>query len=79
MIVHSNKWAMALLGFAGAASASIVHNDYWKTEHNWTNTQQKVEVREGISYGTDAFTEQLMKSGWTAVGHPDDWIESENV
>lgn len=71
-------WASALL-LAATAQAGIVQNSYWADNHNFISSVHNVKIEDGITYGNNAATDQLMRSGWSLEGHPDDYDSYTNV
>jgi hypothetical protein len=63
---------------AVATHAEIVDNAFWQGHDNsWS--QQKIKIADGIPGGTDVSTNQYIQSSWAAVGHPKDYLLSDNV
>ena len=66
--MNLKSWIVALI-VASNVEAEIVSNDYWE-EHEWTDTALKVEIEDGVVYGTTPGMTQFFHSGWTIEGNP---------
>jgi len=71
--MKQQNWTIALVlaTVASVANAEIVNDSYWEAEHDFTNSSIKVDVIDGIVFGTSDFITHRIHSSWTSVGHPD--------
>lgn len=65
---------------AASTQAAIVDNSYWADKHTFNETSGKnLTINAGIVSSANAATNQLISSGRTAVGHPDNYASAANA
>lgn len=73
---NQTLWTVAMI--AATSQAEIVSTAFWNS-HNLINTSYDLGVENGIAYGLDDATDEMIKSGQSLIGHDFDYASQENV
>ena len=73
-----NRYTIKAMLLATYVQAGIIQSKFWK-RHDIQADSMGMKVVDGITYGTSEEMNQIIKSGWSADGHPADYETWRNV